>query len=68
MKYIRLVLAILAGLWTIGVAAGVVADLGKTGGTRGTTELVAGLAVTAGFAALTLWLFAGAVRRSKPNE
>ena len=68
MNVVRLIFAILAGLWTIGVAAGVVANLGKSSGTQGSTELVAGLAVTAGFAALTIWLFMGAIRKSKPNE
>jgi hypothetical protein len=68
MKIIRLVLALAAGIWTMGVAAGVVANLGKAGGTRGTTELMAGMAVTTACAALTLWLFLGAVRKSEPTE
>ena len=52
MRIIKLCIATLAALWTIGVVAGVVADIGKSGGTIGIARLAAGLGVTAGLAAV----------------
>jgi len=66
MKVSRLILAVLAALWTMGVAAGVIAEIGKHGGTRGIVESVAGIAVTAAMVALTIWLFQGAFPKSPP--
>jgi hypothetical protein len=63
MRIVKFCLAGLAALWTIGVAAGVIADLGKYGGTIGTAKLAAGIGVTAAFAAITFWLFQWALRK-----
>jgi len=63
MKILRLVLAVLAALWTIGVAVGVAKDFGRHGGTRGMVEMVGGAAVTLAMLALTIWLFQGIFRK-----
>jgi hypothetical protein len=64
MKIVRLLLAILAALWTLGVAVGVISEMGKHGGTLGIAHLAAGIAVTAGLAAVTYWLFQWALRKA----
>ena len=61
MKVVRLIFAILAALWTLGVAAGVVSNLGKHDGTRGLTEAAGGLAALAIALGITIWLFQGVV-------
>src|SRR5262245_33154640 len=66
MKIGRLILAVLAALWTIGIAAGVVSELGKHGGTRGITENAGGLAAVAIMLVVTIWLFQGAFRKPIP--
>ncbi len=63
MKFLKLGVAILAALWTIGVAIGVIAELGKHGGTRGIASTAAGIGVTAALAAVTFWLFQWALRK-----
>lgn len=63
-KIVKLLIAILAALWTLGVVIGVVADLGKHGGTRGVTQLAAGIGVSAACAAITWWLFTWALKKS----
>jgi hypothetical protein len=59
MKTTRLIFAILAALWTLGVAAGVVSNLGKHDGTRGLTEAAGGIAALAIAIGITVWLFQG---------
>jgi hypothetical protein len=64
MRIIRFGIAILAALWTVGVAVGASQELGKEHGARGTTQLFVGIGVTAGCAAITLMLFRWAIRSS----
>ena len=63
MKIIKLGGAVLAALWTIGVAVGVITEVGAHGGTRGVSSLAAGIGVTAALAAVTYWLFQWALRK-----
>lgn len=62
MKIIRFGIAILAALWTVGVAVGALQKFGKEEGTRGTTQVFVSIGVTAGCAAVTLMLFRWAIR------
>jgi hypothetical protein len=62
-KVIKLSIAGLAALWTIGVAAGFVSNIGQHGGTRGTVEFAAGIGSTAACIAITYWLFQWALKQ-----
>lgn len=64
MKIIRFGIAILAALWTVGVAVGALQELGKEQGARGTTQLFVSIGVTAGCTAITVMLFRWAIRSS----
>ena len=68
MKIIRLIIAIIAALWTVGVAVGVIQDLGKHQGVRGTTQMFAGLGVTVACLAITICLFKWALRRDRTTS
>jgi hypothetical protein len=70
MKVLKLALAILAALWTLGVVVGVVSNFGAHGGTRGMSERAAGVAAISMCAVITYWLFQWAVRNpsTDPNN
>jgi hypothetical protein len=59
MKIIRLISAVVAALWTVGVAVGAFSQLGKHGGDRGLVDGAASFAALAIMLAITAWLFAG---------
>ncbi|HEX5104349.1 MAG TPA: hypothetical protein VFV87_11090 [Pirellulaceae bacterium] len=65
-KIIKLGIATLAALYTLGVVIGFVSNLGQHGGTRGVTHLAAGIGVTAASAAITWWLFTWALKKPNP--
>lgn len=62
MKIIRLLVAIVAALWSVGVAVGVVREFGTHDGVRGTTQIVAGIGATLLCFVITVWLFKWALR------
>lgn len=62
MKTVKLILGVLAALWTVGVIVGFVQDLASSG-PRGAAPIAAGLAAIAVCAALTAWLFQSALRK-----
>ncbi len=68
MKFIRLIIAIVAALWTAGVAAGFVREFGTHEGVRGTTQIFAGVGVTVAGLVITISLFKWALRRESPSE
>ena len=57
MKFVKLLLGTLAALWTVGVIAGVIKDLGDHSGTRGVAQFAAGVGVTALCAAISAAFF-----------
>jgi len=63
MKTVRLIFAILAALWTLGVVVRVVFNLGRT---RGLTEAAGGLAAIAIMLVITVWLFQGVIAKPQP--
>jgi hypothetical protein len=63
MKIFKLILAALAAIWTVGVLVGVVKGLDGHGGTRGVTELAAGIAAFAMCLTITVWIFQWALRK-----
>jgi hypothetical protein len=63
MKIVKLAIAILAALWTAGVVFGVIAEMGKHGGTRGIATLAGGVAAAAMMGLITYWLFQWALRK-----
>ena len=68
MKAFRLVIAIIAALWTVGVLVGVVQELGNHQGVRGTTQMFAGIGATVACLAVTAWLFKWALRRDRTGD
>ena len=65
MKFFKLAIAVVFALWTLGVMVGVVSQIGSHGGTRGTAELVGGIAAGLIMIAVTAWLFQWALRKPK---
>ncbi|MBT4863788.1 MAG: hypothetical protein HON53_01530 [Planctomycetaceae bacterium] len=68
MKAFRLIIAIIAALWTVGVAVGVIQELGTHQGVRGTTQMFAGAGATLACLAITVWLFTWALRRDRTGD
>jgi len=62
-KIVKLIIASLAALWTLGVVVGVVSEFGKHGGTRGTAQLAAQFAAIAFCVAITACLFSWALKK-----
>lgn len=67
MKFLKLTIATVAALWTIGVIAGVVLDIGKHGGTRGVAQLAGGIGASALCLVITYWLFVWALKTPVPR-
>ena len=68
MKVVRFIIAIVAALWTAGVAVGVVREFGTHEGVRGTTQIFAGVGATAACFVITIWLFKWALRPHPPSD
>lgn len=65
-KIVKLLIAILAALWTLGVVVGVVSEFGKHGGTRGVAQFAAQFAAIAFCVAVTACLFSWALKTPGP--
>jgi hypothetical protein len=63
MKIIRIALAILAAVWTIGVAVGVISRFGQHEGPRAATDIFGGIAAIAVCTLITVWLFQERVQK-----
>jgi hypothetical protein len=64
MKIVRLIFAILAALWTVGVIVGVISEFGKHGGTRGIVDIAASVFAVCFMLVITIWLFQGVFPKS----
>lgn len=68
MKVLKLILGVLAGVWTIGVVVGAAPKLVSMDfSTRGLTEIAGGIAAILMCGLITFWLFESALKKHDPR-